>query len=159
MYKRQGRDDEIITEVFISIFGYQQLAFEWIVILKNKHPLLSRLTLQTVAEESKTDRILRSSAIADKESFEVENKDDKCNKDTTGLVTMNTFSRGHLFFVSSGGFIRYYAPLYKSEGTAQVAIHTIKYLELYVREYENIDDAFLFYDNMVWLLISFRNLH
>ena len=72
----------------------------------------------------------------------------KCNKDTTGLVTMNTFSRGHLFFVSSGGIIRYYSPLYKSEGTAQVSIHTIKYLELYIREYKNIDDVFLFYDNM-----------
>ena len=58
----------------------------------------------------------------------------KCNKDTTGLVTMNTFSRGHLFFVSSGGIIRYYSPLYKSEGTAQVFIHTIKYLELYILE-------------------------
>ena len=33
-------------------------------------------------------------------------------------------------------------------GTAQVSIHTIKYLELYVKHYENIDDAFLFYDNM-----------
>ena len=68
---------------------------------------------------------------------------------TTGQVTMNTFSRGHLFFVSSGGIIRYWQPLYKSEGTAQVSIHTIKYLELYMREYENIDNTFLFYDNMV----------
>ena len=33
-------------------------------------------------------------------------------------------------------------------GTAQVSIHTIKYLELYVKHYENIDNAFLFYDNM-----------
>ena len=58
-----------------------------------------------------------------------------------------------MFYVSSGGIIRYYSPLYKSEGTAQVSIHTIKYLELYIKEYENIDDAFLFYDNMVKIII------
>ena len=29
-----------------------------------------------------------------------------------------------------------------------MSIHTIKFLELYVREYKNIDDTFLFYDNM-----------
>lgn len=60
---------------------------------------------------------------------------------------MNTFSREHLFFVSSGGIIRYYSPLYISEGTAQVSTHTIKCIE-FIREYKNIDDAFLFYDNM-----------
>ena len=57
---------------------------------------------------------------------------------------MNTYSRGHLFFVTSSGIIRYWNPLYKSESTSQVAIHTIKYLELY----KNVDDVFLFYDNM-----------
>jgi len=66
---------------------------------------------------------------------------------------MNTFSRGHLFFVTSGGIIRYWAPLYRSESTSQVAIHTIKYLELYIREYKNIDDSFLFYDNMVKIFL------
>ena len=60
------------------------------------------------------------------------------------------YSRGHLFYVSSGGIIRYWSPLYKSEGTAQVAIHTIKYLGLYLKEFKNIDDVFLFYDNMVY---------
>ena len=60
---------------------------------------------------------------------------------TTGLVTMNTFSRGHLFFVTSGGIIRYWAPVYRSES---IAIHTIKYLELYIHEYKNIDNSFYF---------------
>ena len=68
---------------------------------------------------------------------------------STPFILFNNFLRGHLFFVTSGGFIRYWAPLYKSEGTAQVSVHTIKYLELYVREHQNIDDSFLFYDNMV----------
>ena len=31
------------------------------------------------------------------------------NKDTSGLVT--TYSRGHLFYVTSGGIIRFWSPL------------------------------------------------
>ena len=96
--------------------------------------------------------------MREKKNFDVQSSTSRttCNKDTTGLVTLNTFSRGHMFYVSSGGIIRYYSPLYKSEGTAQVSIHTIKYLELYIKEYENIDDAFLFYDNMVKIIIYIR---
>ena len=86
--------------------------------------------------------------IADNDNFKVTNSRSTCNKDTTGLVTMNTFSRGHLFFVTSGGIIRYWSPLYRSGGTAQVSVCTSKYLELYFSEYKNIDDSFLFYDNM-----------
>ena len=85
-----------------------------------------------------------------KESFELINdREMNCNKDTTGLVTLHTYSRGHLFFVSSSGIIRFWSPLYKSESTSQVAIQTINYLDLYVRRYRNIDDKYLFYDNMV----------
>ena len=72
-----------------------------------------------------------------------------CNKDTTGLVTMKTYSRGHLFYVTSRGIIRFWSPLYRSESTSQVAIPTIKYLELYKRDYKNIDDTYIFFDNMV----------
>ena len=103
---------------------------------------------QMIPEENNTDCILRSEAMKKKENFEIRNSRNTCNKDTTGLVTINTFSRGHLFFVSSGGIIRYYSPLYRSEGTAQVSIHTIKFLGLYFREHKNIDNVFLFYDNM-----------
>ena len=51
------------------------------------------MLLQTVAEETKTDRILRSDAIKKKDNFRIANARSACNKDTTGLVTMNTFSR------------------------------------------------------------------
>ena len=37
------------------------------------------------------------------------------SEEKTGLVTMNTHSRGHLFFVSSGGFSRHWSLLYSSE--------------------------------------------
>ena len=105
---------------------------------------------KSIPEVTGTDRILRSRAMQNVSNFEFDDQDNtKCNKDTTGLVTMNTYSRGHLFFVTSGGFIRYWSPLYRSESTSQVAIPTIKYLELYMREYENIDNTYLFYDNMV----------
>ena len=86
-----------------------------------------KVTSETVGEATGTDRILRSTA-------------------------MNVHSRGHLFFVTSGGIIRYWSPLYKSESTSQVAIPTIKYCELYLKDYRNIDDKFLFYDNMVGFL-------
>ena len=39
--------------------------------------------LQTVAEETKSDRKLRSEAIKKKENFKIENTKSACNKDTT----------------------------------------------------------------------------
>jgi len=88
----------------------------------------------------------------------LDQEETNCNKDTTGLVTMNTYSRGHLFYVTSRGIIRFWSPLYRSESTSQVAIPTIKYLELYIREYKNIDDTYLFYNNMVRIsfLLNYR---
>ena len=64
------------------------------------------------------DKTYWTKAIREKTNFDVQSSTTRttCNKDTTGLVTLNTFSRGHLFYVSSGGIIRYYSPLYKSEG-------------------------------------------
>ena len=38
---------------------------------------------------------------------------------------MKTYSRGHLFYVTSRGIIRFWSPLYRSESTSQVAIPTI----------------------------------
>ena len=108
-----------------------------------------KVSSETVGEATGTDRILRSTAMKDSSSFEKNLDTDKdCKKDTTGLVTMNVHSRGHLFFVTSGGIIRYWSPLYKSESRSQVAIPTITYCELYLKEYRNIDDKFLFHDNM-----------
>ena len=105
---------------------------------------------QTVASVTGTDRILRSSSMQQKESFElIQDRDMNCNKDTTGLVTLHTYSRGHLFFVSSSGIIRFWSPLYKSESTSQVAIQTINYLDLYIGHYCNINNKYLFYDIMV----------
>ena len=101
-----------------------------------------KIESRTISAENRTDRILRSSAMNVTKNFEGINESDKCNKDTQGLVTMHNYSRGQLFYVTSGGFIRYWAPLYKSESTSQVAVHTIRYLELYIREYKNIDDVF-----------------
>ena len=45
---------------------------------------------------------------------------------STPFILFNNFLRGHLFFVTSGGFIRYWAPLYKSEGTAQVSFGAVR---------------------------------
>ena len=47
-----------------------------------------------------------------------------------GLVTMNTYSRGHVFFVQPCGFIRFWAPLYRSESPTQVSLCIIKYCDL-----------------------------
>ena len=73
-----------------------------------------------------------------------------CNKDTEGLVTLNTYSRGHLFFVHPGGIICYWAPLYRSEDPTQVSIPTIKFCSLIIKicTVAMISTIFLFYDNM-----------
>ena len=41
----------------------------------------------------------------------------------TRLVT--TYSGGHLFYVTSGGIIRFWSPLHLSESISQVGISTI----------------------------------
>ena len=92
-----------------------------------------KVSSETVGEATGTDRILRSTA-------------------------MNVHSRGHLFFVTSCGIIRHWSPLHKSESTSQVAIATIKYCELYLKDYRNIYDKFIFYDNMVEFLCLYRSL-
>jgi hypothetical protein len=71
---------------------------------------------ESVGEVTGTKMILRSNAMKDQENFKKAGKGIiSCNKDTEGLVTMNTYSRGHIFYVSSGGFIRYWVPMYTSE--------------------------------------------
>ena len=67
-----------------------------------------------------------------------------CNKDTTGIIVMfliqnklkyilgkqrlQKWTRGCLAIVNSAGFIRYWAPLFKSEGPAQVAVIVLTFL-------------------------------
>ena len=69
---------------------------------------------------------------------------------------MNAFSRGHLFYVSSGGFIKYWAPLYNSESPTQVAVTTIKYCALTAKKHrEKLDNMYLFYDNMVFDYLAY----
>ena len=67
-----------------------------------------------------------------------------------GLVTMNTYSRGHVFFVQPCGFIRFWAPLYRSESPTQVSLCIIKYCALLVKMCGIVilSQMFLFYDNM-----------
>ena len=94
----------------------------------------------------------RSHALKEPESFtNTGDAQEQCNKDVEGLVTMNAFSRGHLFYVSSGGFIKYWAPLYNSESPTQVAVTTIKYCALTAKKHrDKLDNMYLFYDNMVF---------
>ena len=65
-----------------------------------------KLSINSIAVTTGTDRILRIQALIYKKSFEKVNmQEENCNKETEGVVTMNTYSRGHLFFVSSSGII------------------------------------------------------
>ena len=97
------------------------------------------------------EKILRSSALSIPENFSKHIDDGtSCNKDTEGIVTMNTFSRGHIFFVQPSGIIRFWNPIYRSEDPSQVAVTTIKFCFLFVKilKITILSSMFLFYDNM-----------
>ena len=67
------------------------------------------VTSRSVAEVTGTEMILRERKFSRKENFDkVGDGDPDCNKDTEGVVTMNCYSRGHVFFVHGGGIIRYW---------------------------------------------------
>ena len=63
---------------------------------------------------------------------------------------MNTYSRGHVFVVHPCGFIRYWAPIYRSEDPTQVSLCVIKYCSLILKicGIAIVSQMFLFYDNM-----------
>ena len=54
---------------------------------------------ESIGKVTGTERILRSSAMKTDTNFDRSDAGEQivCNKDTTGVVTLNTFSRGHLF--------------------------------------------------------------
>ena len=75
----------------------------------------------------------------------IQDHEPTCNKDTTGILLLliinkiiKTFiagkqrlqkwTRGCFGIVNSAGFIRYWAPLFKSEGPAQVAVIVLTFL-------------------------------
>ena len=74
-------------------------------------------------KQTGTEQILRSDAMKATDTFDrIVNEQSHCNKNTEGLTTMKTYSRGHLFFVHLGGIIRYWAPLDRSEDPTQVSL-------------------------------------
>ena len=90
---------------------------------------------KTVADLTGTSMILRERSFTQQENFDKDDDDDprgSCNKDTEGLVTMNCYSRGHQVFVTGGGMIRFWGPLFRSESPTQVTIYIVKYLGLVV---------------------------
>jgi len=110
-----------------------------------------RIKSLSVSAQTGTERILRSDAMKATDTFDrVVDEQSHCNKDTEGLSTMNTYSRGHLFFVHPCGIIRYWAPLYRSEDPTQVSLPTIKFCSLIIQvcTVAMISTIFLFYDNM-----------
>lgn len=48
--------------------------------------------------------------------------------DVIGKQRLQKWTRGCLAIVNSAGFIRYWAPLFKSEGPAQVAVIVLTFL-------------------------------
>ena len=57
----------------------------------------------SIADVTGTSMILRARNFSVQENFDRENDNDprgNCNKDTEGIITLNTYSRGHQVFVS-----------------------------------------------------------
>ena len=101
-----------------------------------------------------TNYLLRNRNISKPENFKVDaNKEEDCRKDTgEKVVQKRTLSRGVFCFVSGGGIIRSWSPLYKSEGPTQVALLMTSFLETYlglvIPNPEDWAKFFLSYNNM-----------
>ena len=96
--------------------------------------------------------IIENSNIANKENVteEIDDTVDKCRKDIGEPTRLRRRNRGILAFVSAGGIIRSWDPLYKSEGPTQVALLMIKYLKKFLKDIdpELWMEVFMSYDNM-----------
>lgn len=79
-----------------------------------------------------------------------DDNDDTCRKDIGETSKLRRRSRGILAFVTGGGIIKSWDPLYKSEGPTQVAILMIKYLHKILKDVDPEEwiNMFLCYDNM-----------
>ena len=80
------------------------------LVLKKIH-----IKLKIIPEVTGTDRILRSKAMRRTNNFEL-------TQDQEGT----TNSGGHLFYVTFGGIVRFWSPLYLSGSISQNVIPTIK---------------------------------
>lgn len=86
----------------INVYTKQDRAKKEEVLRK----LATNITVKSddVGEVTGTSMILRAKNFAHQENFEKDNDDDPrgdCNKDTEGIVTMNTYSRGIFFLLPS----------------------------------------------------------
>ena len=62
-------------------------------------------------------------------NFVLEGDGEDCNKDTGNKARLRRWSRGFLVTVTGGGIIKHFAPLYKAENPAQVAMILMKFLQ------------------------------
>ena len=100
-----------------------------------------------------TSYLLRNKAIANQTNMKPDKNEEDCRKDTGEKgIHKHSRSRGVFMSVSGGGIIRNWAPLFKSEGAAQVGLLTTSFLHSYLKseipnpvEWSNFS---LSYDNM-----------
>ena len=76
-----------------------------------------------ISQVTGKDRILKSKAMKSANNFELtqDQEGTNYNKDRTGRVTMNTYSRGHLFYVTSAEELLDFGLLY----TVQNLLHKL----------------------------------
>ena len=110
------------------------------------------VTGSSSAEIQGVEKILRSKDIANKANFQenINLGSEDCRKDIGEPTKLRRRNRGILAFISGGGIIRSWDPLYKSEGPTQVALLMLKYLMKILKgvEPEQWHKYFLSYDNM-----------
>ena len=98
-----------------------------------------------------TGHFLRDKTLANQDNFKMTDvPEESCRKDIGDVQRLHGWSRGIEEFVGGGGIIEYWAPIYKSEGPAQVFLIMIKYLQLRLQNKteEDYHKFCLSYDNM-----------
>ena len=107
-------------------------------------------TNETSTDAQGTTYLLRNRNIANEANFTLLGDGEDCNKDTGEIQRLQRFSKGIIMFVTGGGIIRSWAPIYKSESPTQVVLLMIKHLQLSLQNIspENWHKIFLVYDNM-----------
>ena len=99
----------------------------------------STINIRSSTDVQGTTYLLRKREFKNPTNFVLEGDGDDCNKDTGSKARLRRWSRGFLVTVTGGGIIKHFAPLYKAENPAQVAMIFMKFLQSELKNTEKSD--------------------
>ena len=120
--------------------------------------------VKTASEAQGFSYLLRDTAFRRQQNFILAGDNtNECNKDTGSVMKLRRWSRGILAIVRRGGHIEYFAPLFNSESSTQVAMIFVAFLCEVLKDVrpELWNQMYMSYDNMCnvdWLNFLRRKL-